>query len=190
MAYDEENYITEYTEAYEIVLAQSMESLSAGKDTPLEKLFTLIDESGDDTTSIEKLSMKKDAYMQLLSTVTAQSQKTAQTLVEKKFKFGTELLLQANSKLQSDKQLEILEQNYSKLIKEVAYLEAQKTALEEQVIDNRRIKSADSMGETYGTAMAGGLTVSQDMWTKYFDMVQELSDAGSVPSNTVISKLT
>jgi len=85
MAYIKETYITEWIKAYEQVIAQSMESLSTGKDTPMEKLFSMIDETSRDTSQIDRLSLKKDAYMALIQAVTVASQKTAMELVDKKF---------------------------------------------------------------------------------------------------------
>jgi len=83
--YREETYVGEWVLVYEQVLAQSMKSLTTGKDTPLEALFTMIDATSNNTSAEERLSMKKDAYMQLVTSVTASSQKTAMDLVDKKY---------------------------------------------------------------------------------------------------------
>ena len=85
MSYIKETYVTEWIKAYEQVIAQSMESLSTGKDTPMEKLFKMIDETSRDTSQIDRLSLKKDAYMSLIQSITVASQKTAMELVDKKF---------------------------------------------------------------------------------------------------------
>lgn len=102
MAYISENYINDYTEAYETVLAQSMESLTAGKDTPLEKLFVLIDESSADTNASERLSMKKEAYMQVINSVTAAAMATSIQLVDKKYTFEHEISV-AEEKVRAEK---------------------------------------------------------------------------------------
>ena len=56
----------------------------------------------------------------------------------------------------------------------------EKKALVQSVIDNRKIKALDSLADTFGTFGAGGLTLSEDMWTVYFgivsDLVSELGD--------------
>ncbi len=127
MAYIEENYTEEYSEAYETVLSRSMESLTTGNDTPLEKLFDIIDASDDiDVSTRDKLSLKKDAYMQLLSNVTAQSQQTAMAVVEKKFRMHNELTLLENQVAMSniDK-----DNKYANVVADLA----QKTKMLEQV---------------------------------------------------------
>lgn len=91
MAYTQENYIIDYNDAYGSILKNAMENTTIGVDTPLEKLFNLIDENSGDTTALERLSMKKEAYMQILGTLSAQSQQTAIALVDKKYGFQNEL---------------------------------------------------------------------------------------------------
>lgn len=68
------------------------------------------------------------------------------------------------------------------------YVQAQNTALKEQVIDNRKIKALDSLADTYGTFGAGGITLSADMWSTYFDLVVSLA-GGSAPTSTTVSKV-
>jgi hypothetical protein len=66
---------------------------------------------------------------------------------------------------------------------EAAHVEATTTAMQEQVIDNRKIKALDSMADTYGTFGAGGLTLSTGMWSKYFEVVSALA-GGASPTDT------
>jgi hypothetical protein len=91
MAYIPENYVNDYNDTYGSILKHAMENTAIGVDTPLEKLFSLIDDSSSDTTALERLSMKKEAYMQMLGTLSAQSQQTAIALVDKKYGFSNEL---------------------------------------------------------------------------------------------------
>lgn len=53
---------------------------------------------------------------------------------------------------------------------------AQQKALEEQVIDNRKIKALSSLATTYGTFGAGGLTMDDEMWATYFSLIINLVD--------------
>ena len=170
MAYDGD-YVEEYTEVYEKLVASSLESFGDGKDGYIEQLFKMIDDAVDDG-DIEKadaISIKKNAYMQLISTVLPNCQKMAITVMDKKYKFGLEIE-------QQEHQANILGENSRKAKDDADYVEAQIQALNQQVVDNRRIKALDTLGETYGTAMAGGLKVTQAMWETYFGLVSNLAN--------------
>ena len=102
-----------------------------------------------------------------------------------------------------DKQLEILEQQrLAEYIKNgsgnpansiyqanIDNVLAKTTAMNEQVVDNRKIKALDSLSETYGTFGAGGLDLTSDMWGTYFGIVATLSGQ-TAPTNTGASKVT
>lgn len=92
MAITSEEYLGEYTTAYEQVVGQSMEFLTEGKHTHLEKLFKIIDDQSSDTTLTERLSMKKNAYLALMDKVTVASQRTAMELVDRKYKLEHEIV--------------------------------------------------------------------------------------------------
>ena len=77
----------------------------------------------------------------------------------------------------------------TKVGNEASYVGAQQTAMEEQVIDNRIIKALSSLSDTYGTFGSGGLTMSSDMWAKYFELV-ELLAGGIAPTSTTVTKVT
>lgn len=72
---------------------------------------------------------------------------------------------------------------------EADYVNSQREALEQQVIDNRKIKALDSLAQTYGTFGAGGLTLSSSMWSTYFNIAADLSGA-TVPSTTTVTKVS
>jgi len=108
MGYINESYVAEWGKAYAEVMEQSVASMLVGLDTPVEKLFRLIDESSGDTTAIERLSMKKDAYMQIINSVVANGQQTAIALVDKKFKFNYELKISEQESKAAEKKVEKL----------------------------------------------------------------------------------
>jgi len=72
---------------------------------------------------------------------------------------------------------------------EGSYIDEQETQLINSVEFNNKIKSLDSLADTYGTFGAGGLTMSSDMWGTYFSIVNDLSTA-SVPTSTTVTKVT
>ena len=82
----------------------------------------------------------------------------------------------------------LVAQQLAKLSADTEYVGAQQLALEEQVDDNRLIKSIDALGDTFGTFGAGGLTVSNDMWGTYFGMITSLT-AQSAPTTISVSKV-
>lgn len=152
------NYGAEYIAAYNLLVEKAISSSNA----PLNILFTMVDGASSSEISVkEKLSIKKNALMQIISTVTTQAQQAAMQLVDKKYKFRYEVEA-AQAAAVDAKQKAIM-------------TVAQTTALEQQVIDNRRIRAIDSLGDTYGTMMAGGLVPNEAMWTEYFRLVKELT---------------
>ena len=82
----------------------------------------------------------------------------------------------------------LVAQQLAKLTADTEYVGAQQLALEEQVEDNRLIKSIDALGDTFGTFGAGGLTVSSDMWGTYFGMITDLTTIAA-PTSTTVSKV-
>lgn len=61
-----------------------------------------------------------------------------------------------------------------KALADTNYVDEQNAALVTSLSDNRRIKALTSLADTYGTFGAGGLTMSADMWTTYFNIVSSL----------------
>lgn len=70
--------------------------------------------------------------------------------------------------------IDITEHQATKALNDANLVAAQQKALEEQVIDNRKIKAISALSSTYGTIGAGGLTLSDDMWEIYFSLIIDL----------------
>jgi len=152
------DFETEYTHLYNKLLGQQMGTID-GNDSVLNKLFALIDAESD-VTPRERLSMKKNAYMQMLNTITSSSQQLALQLADKKHKFEGEIRATTA--------------NTNKIVNETDMLKTKEEIMLQQVIDNRRIKAMDSLGDTFSTGMAGGLVPSAAMWNEYFRIAKEL----------------
>ena len=75
-----------------------------------------------------------------------------------------------------EKQGLVLDEQIDKLKADTELVKAQELAIEEQVIDNRKIKALDIIGETYSGAMTGGLVVTADMWTVFYSLAASLFD--------------
>jgi len=162
MAYTSETYLEEYKTVFEDLLEQATISTTTGKDSLMEKLFLEIDAAvtDEEITVRDALSLKKDAYMQMLTALTGQSQKTAITLVDKKYKFGGEISLQ-------DEQIAGSEAD-------TAYKVASKLALEDQVTHNRLIKGLSSVANVNGMALGGGVAVESEQLEQFNDILYEL----------------
>ena len=87
--------------------------------------------------------------------------------------YKVQMIANQVAKINSDKQL----------------VDEQKNGITQQVIDNRKIKALNSLANTYGVFGSGGLTLSTDMWSTYFNIVSDLT-GGTVPSNTTVAKVT
>ena len=98
---------------------------------------------------------------------------------------------QAYNVANTQKQGILLDGQASKLTADTALVGAQEDAITQQVIDNRKIKVFDTLGETYGTVGAGGLTVSADMWSKFFTLGADLAATSgfTIPASTTVSKV-
>jgi len=86
------------------------------------------------------------------------------------------------------KQGQLLDKQVIKLDADTSLVTAQENAITQQVIDNRKIKVFDTLGETYGTVGAGGLTVSANMWATFFSLGADLADITS-PTSTTVTKV-
>lgn len=84
----------------------------------------------------------------------------------------------------------VLDAQVSKTNADTAFTTTQDTELTNSVTYNNKIKALDSYSDMIGTMGAGSLTISTDMWSTYFSMVNDLNTAGSIPASTTISKLT
>lgn len=153
------DFETEYTRLYKKLLSEQMGTIDAD-DSILNNLFALID-AETDITSREKLSMKSKAYMQMLGSITSSSQQLSLQLVDKKHKFESEIKATTASTL--------------KIVNEADFIKTKEEVMLQQVIDNRRIRAMDSMGDTFSTGMAGGLVPTTAMWNEYFRIGKELT---------------
>ncbi len=194
MAYTEEDYQNEYVIAYEGILKQSMESFAEGNDTPMEKLFTLIDSSAEDTTAIEKLSLKKDAYMTLLASVTAQSQQTALQIVDKKFKMHSEIKLLTNqvdmSNIDTANKQRNVDADYAQKQKmidqvasDIAFNNSKKIIMEHTRKDNVRIKATEQYAEFLKYISAADVVPAKGHFDNLVGLVKGINDGISSPDS-------
>lgn len=72
---------------------------------------------------------------------------------------------------------------------ETDYIAEQETQLVNSVEYNNKIKVMETLGDTYGTAMAGGLTVSNDQWEVFYNLGSDVANS-DVPTSISISKVT
>jgi len=91
--------------------------------------------------------------------------------------------------VQTVQQQPILDGQVAKTEADTGFVGTQELELGNSVIYNNKIKALDAYSDAIGTMGAGSLVISEDMWTKYFNMVQELNDAGTIPAGTTITKL-
>lgn len=177
------DYLQDYLDVYDTLVDSSIKSQTEGVDSILTKQFDLLDNSNGQLTVKEVVGAKNTAYSNLRAQIMSNSQKTAMAILEKRYKFSKELE-------QQDKQLAMMDSQVDKAAYDAGYVLAQTIALEEQVVDNRRIKALDSLADTYGTAMAGGITVTTEMWTTYYDIVTDLAVGVSNPgTSTTVTKV-
>ena len=80
----------------------------------------------------------------------------------------------AKQEILLDEQEELLQKQIDKLVADKLFVETQTTELTESVNFNNKIKALDSMGDMIGTMGAGSLTITEEMWTFYFNMIREL----------------
>lgn len=76
-----------------------------------------------------------------------------------------------------------------KVLADKQLVDEQKNGITQQVVDNRKIKALNSLANTYGVFGSGGLTLSTDMWTTYFNIVSDLTGE-TAPNNTTVAKVT
>lgn len=86
-----------------------------------------------------------------------------------------------------DNKIDLVAQQLGKLVADTNYVIQQDTQLVESVADNKIIKAIDTLGDTYGTFGAGGITVNADMWKTYYDLVSELTsvNTGAIDTSTI-----
>lgn len=84
----------------------------------------------------------------------------------------------------------LIDAQVSKTTADEAFTTTQKTELTNSVTFNNKIKALDSYGDMIGTMGAGSLSISTDMWTSFFNMVNDLNSSSGIPASTTITKLT
>lgn len=92
--------------------------------------------------------------------------------------------------IEMSKQEVLLDEQEALLQAQTNLAAEQKNQLTNSVTYNNKIKALDSYGDMIGTMGAGGLVISSDMWTAFFNMVSGLnSDMGTNPASTTVTKL-
>lgn len=156
----------------------------------------------------ERMSMSEATRVQILSSVLPQmavqftsiAMNTALELAKAELSFNLELeglkeQVRA-AKLKNDeadeqrpdrlenlkKQGRLLEAQITKLNTENTLAAAQKSAIDEQVKDNRLIKATSVLADFISTNQAGGMIVPTDMTRYFFDLVYSISERSSVTS--------
>jgi len=161
----------------------SMLSSMIAAGTPYQATLTFLSEQFEQYNLTDEYKAQLQA--QLLSNMTISftnsAMQTAITVTDKEIMADT----QYDNAL---KQGILLDKQSLKLDADKALVEAQEDAITQQVIDNRKIKVFDTLGETYGTVGAGGLTVSSEMWTTFFALGADLSDF-TAPTTTTVTKV-
>jgi len=161
-------------------IKEAIESLSISDEEKAKALISLYSQSVEQTLSrtfdqalvildkclkLPKELEELDARVDLVQT---QEQEVQESIKDRQSKRGPELnILLAQEKL-------ILEQ-IEKLKKDTDYVVTQKEKLIEQVIDNRIIKSMDSMGETISTLGNGGIVVPKKLFEVYLELHHKLT---------------
>ena len=158
--------------------------MMVAKGTPYATTFEHLQKALDELRIRE--DMKAQFTTQFLSQVAMQFTQIAASMA----------LLTAEKKIMMQTQYDnavkqgvLLDKQATKLDADTGLVNTQAQAIEEQVIDNRRIKMIQVMGDTYGTVGAGGLTVSADMWTTFFTKLNDL-DTISIPASKAVTKVT
>jgi len=161
-------------------IKEAIESLSISDEEKAKAIISLYTQSVEQTLSrtfdqalvildkclkLPKELEELDARVDLLQT---QEQEVQESIKDRQTKRGPELnILLAQEKL-------ILEQ-IEKLKKDTDFVITQKEKMIEQVIDNRIIKSMDSMGETISTIANGGVVVPKKLFEVYLELHNKLT---------------
>jgi len=171
MAYVIETYIDDFNLAYNNILTNAK-----GNATIYDDILKYIDTqvTAGELTNQQALNLKVQTMTNFQTHMISSSQNIALSLVDKKYKF--------------DKELAMLDAQIAKANADTALVTAQKDGIVQQVIDNRKIKALNSLANTFGTFGAGGLTLSTDMWTTYFNLVADLSGIAA-PTSTTVSRV-
>lgn len=156
----------------EVLELDARVSLLATQKQEVEQSIT------DRTTKLPKEIEEMDAKIDLLQ---EQKSEVNQAVLDRQAKRQPEVNILTKQELLTQEQI-------NKLKKDIEYVESQKNAMLDQVIDNRTIKAMDSIGETIGTLGNGGIRVPQKLFEVYLEQNQILTGI-SKAGDTTITKL-
>lgn len=139
-----------------------------------EQALLIIDKASKLPKEMEEMDAKIDLLQEQKSEVN-------QAVLDRQAKRQPEVNILIKQELLTQEQI-------NKLKKDIEYVESQKNAMLEQVIDNRTIKAMDSIGETIGTLGNGGIKVPQKLFEVYLEQNQILTGI-SKTGDTTITKL-
>lgn len=139
-----------------------------------EQALLIIDKASKLPKEMEEMDAKIDLLQEQKSEVN-------QAVLDRQAKRQPEVNILTKQELLTQEQI-------NKLKKDIEYVESQKNAMLEQVIDNRTIKAMDSIGETIGTLGNGGIRVPQKLFEVYLEQNQILTGI-SKAGDTTITKL-
>lgn len=139
-----------------------------------EQALLIIDKASKLPKEMEEMDAKIDLLQEQKSEVN-------QAVLDRQAKRQPEVNILTKQELLTQEQI-------NKLKKDIEYIESQKNAMLEQVIDNRTIKAMDSIGETIGTLGNGGIRVPQKLFEVYLEQNQILTGI-SKAGDTTITKL-
>jgi len=174
----------EFTTKYNTNFANIL-SLTIADGTPYKATIDFLSGQFDNYNISDEYKAQLQAQMMSNMTIgfTTNAMQTAITLTDK----------EVNADVDYDnktKQGTILEKQAAKLDADTDLVKAQKDAISQQVIDNRKIKVFDGLLDSYGTNGAGGLTVSTDMWKYVFDLAADLTTQTAPAQGTLtVSKV-
>jgi len=161
----------------------SILALTIADGTPYKATITFLTEQFDQYNITDEYKAQLTAQLMSNMTVgfTQAAMNTALSLTDK------EVMADVNYE-NAVKQGTILSKQAIKLDADTSLVASQEDAITQQVIDNRKIKVFDGLGEVFGTMGAGGLTVSSEMWTYLFNIGSDLA-GGTNPTTTTITKV-
>lgn len=139
-----------------------------------EQALLIIDKASKLPKEMEEMDAKIDLLQE-------QKSELNQAVLDRQAKRQLEVNILTKQELLTQEQI-------NKLKKDIEYIESQKNAMLEQVIDNRTIKAMDSIGETIGTLGNGGIRVPQKLFEVYLEQNQILTGI-SKAGDTTITKL-
>jgi len=170
-----------------------VELLELQKDTEIKKALDIVS-----TTSVRDAQSAQD----LLNKASEKARIDEQTLlmskqVDTEIKKALDIVSttsvrdaqSAQDLLNKTAQKLLINQQVAKLVADTSFVGEQETQLSLSVGYNNSIKALTAYGNMIGTMGAGGLVISSDMWSTFFNMIQGLSaNVSSNPNSTTVTK--